>query len=63
MVDNRGSKHIEKIFTPQDLQKALDNFDWEAHCRRVDEAIAPVIEAYRQARAKSYVSARNHVYI
>jgi len=53
----------DRILTPADLQRALDKFDWEAHCRKVEEAIAPVIEAYRIARAKSYAQAKYHVFV
>lgn len=49
--------------TAEDLQKMLENFDFEAHWRRVDEAIAPQIEAYRVARLKSYAQARDVVFV
>jgi len=56
-LDNR-----EKI-TSKDIQVMLENMDWEAHWRRVEEAIAPQIEAYRIARAKSYAQAKYHVFV
>ena len=63
MADNRDSKNIEKTFTFEDLQTAWERFDWEAHCRRVDEAIAPQIEAYRRASAQSRADAKYHVFV
>ena len=60
MVDNIVNS--ERKISPADLEKMWKAFDWEAHCRRVDEAIAPQIEAYRIARAQSYAQARGVVF-
>ena len=62
MADKPHYNSDRKI-TPEYLQKMLDNFDWQAHFRRVDEAIAPQIEALRIARLRSYAQGRYHVYV
>ena len=53
----------ERKITHLELEKMWKAFDWEAHCKRVDEAIAPQIEAYRIARAQSYAQARSVVFV
>ena len=63
MANAKGKIVSSEKISFEYLEKMLKNFDWEAHCRRVDEAIAPQIEAYRIARIKSYASARDHVFV
>lgn len=61
MAENLASftkEEAEKI-----LKEAFKKFDWEAHCKRVDEAIAPQIEAYRIARLRSYADGKYHVFV
>ena len=53
----------DRRIASKDLAKMLKKFDWESHCRRVDEAIAPQIEAYRIARLRSYAQAKYHVFV
>ncbi len=62
MAEEKNVSSDRKI-SFEDLEKMLKAFDWEVHCRRVDEAIVPQIEAYRIARAKSYAQARYHVFV
>ena len=45
------------------LREGWKKFDWEAHCNRTDEKIAPQMEEYRIARLKSYAEGKYHVFI
>jgi hypothetical protein len=45
----------------EEVQRILDNTDWEAFWQRVHEACAPEIEAYRRASVLSLQN--NHVYL
>ena len=42
------------------VEAALKMIDWNAFWAKVDVAVEPQIEAYRRARARSYVNAANH---
>lgn len=59
---NNENISVRKV-THKDLQKMLEQFDWEAHWRRVEEAIAPQIEAYRRASAQSKAQAKYHIFV
>jgi hypothetical protein len=62
MADKPQGNSAREI-TWKDIEEALKRFDFEAHFRRVDEAIAPQIEALRIARLRSYAQGRYHVYV
>ena len=47
----------------RDLERIWKDFDWPAHCKKVDEAIAPQIDSYRTARARSYAEGRHYVFM
>ena len=51
----------EEKISPKDIQKYLNNIDLKSFWRKVEEAMAPDIEAYKKARAESYARAGNHV--
>ena len=43
--------------TPEQIKAILDATDWEEYWREVSEAVAPLVDAYREARRKSFVIA------
>jgi hypothetical protein len=55
---NEQSKREE--WTPERIQAILDATDWSEYWRRVAEDVAPKIEAYRLASAKSFARAGFH---
>jgi hypothetical protein len=55
---------LQITLTPsQVIQSFIDKTDWEAFWQRVDERVAPEIEAYRQARVRSRARAAEHWFL
>lgn len=44
------------------LQDALNKVDWNEFWAKVEEKVAPQIEAYRRARIRSYANAHKYVF-
>lgn len=51
-------KKVKKHFDPSEdvlgeIQRVLDNMDWDAYWRKVGEGVAKEVDAYAAARARS----------
>lgn len=63
MTNKNKQVSSDRKITFEDLERMMKNYDWEAHWRRVEEAVAPQVEAYRIARLRSYAQGKYHVFV
>lgn len=60
-------KKVKKHFDPSEdvlgeIQRVLDNMDWDAYWRKVGEGVAKEVDAYAAARARSREQASQRMF-